>query len=718
MSTQDNLPTAKKNVSPWIWIIAANIAILALLVGIAVKFWPKNPPAAPSDRTEIAKDTAPPKTPDMVESRKTPPSSASVAAPAAETAQEASPSEKIPEKVTSPAPAGPPSVADVIERVDRGVVLINSFDTKGNKGGFGSGFVIDAAGLVATNLHVLRTASKAEATFVDGTKIEIAGCRAWDDESDLAILELAKCPEKMQVVPLCQDTARKQAADVIAIGHPQGFKFTTTTGIISAVHTTAELPEPYRNLYIYTRPESVWIQTNAAISGGSSGGPLLNARGEAIGINTWVAQGQNLGFAADVRHLIALKDKMQTPAVALAELTGPEETLRDLSSEFGTRYMWFRQESAAAETKEATEKLVEAKHPAAEYMPKLFELADKHRKKPVAYSALQTVCQMAGKIPDCPKACNETFKRAADRLAEDYSGNLRLMPCILTLANSPLDEARSFLRRLNKENANREIQGAALYSLAVSLQSGDEIDQQRREEAIAALERIVKEYSEIEISQYPLGKLVEPQIFRLKFLAVGCTPPNIEGADIEGNRFALADFRGKVVVLDFWADWCPHCVAMYPVERKLVERHADKPFALLGVNCDDPSRLKKVLDAKTVIWKNWADGPQGPIAKQWYIEGFPTLFVLDREGVIRYKDVRGEELEKAVGELLGIPAEKDAKTPEKDAPPAAAQEEKPAAQEEKPSSAPEEKPAATPEEKPSADPAKGEKPSEKPPAGK
>jgi thiol-disulfide isomerase/thioredoxin len=144
-------------------------------------------------------------------------------------------------------------------------------------------------------------------------------------------------------------------------------------------------------------------------------------------------------------------------------------------------------------------------------------------------------------------------------------------------------------------------------------------------------------------------------------LAVGCTPPDIAGSDVTGAAFTLADYRGKVVVLDFWADWCPHCVAMYPVERKLTKRYADKPFAVLGVNCDEPSRLKSVLDSKAVTWKNWSDGPRGPISKQWRIQGFPTIFVLDQKGIIRYKDVRGKELENAIAKLLGA----DGKTAEK-----------------------------------------------------
>ena len=84
-----------------------------------------------------------------------------------------------------------------------------------------------------------------------------------------------------------------------------------------------------------------------------------------------------------------------------------------------------------------------------------------------------------------------------------------------------------------------------------------------------------------------------------------------------------------------------------------MKRYADKPFAMLGVNSDDPSRLKSILDAKTVTWKNWADGPRGPIAVQWHIQSIPTIYVLDQKGVIRYKNVRGKELEEAVAKLLG-----------------------------------------------------------------
>ena len=126
----------------------------------------------------------------------------------------------------------------------------------------------------------------------------------------------------------------------------------------------------------------------------------------------------------------------------------------------------------------------------------------------------------------------------------------------------------------------------------------------------------------------------------------------MSAVNVTGEEFEKAIQKDGIVFVDFWADWCPHCVAMYPMERQLVQRHAGKPFALLGVNCDQRPRLQRVLESKAVTWRNWADGPQGAISRQWRVEGFPTVYVIDHEGVIRYKNVRGPELERAVDTLL------------------------------------------------------------------
>ena len=93
---------------------------------------------------------------------------------------------------------------------------------------------------------------------------------------------------------------------------------------------------------------------------------------------------------------------------------------------------------------------------------------------------------------------------------------------------------------------------------------------------------------------------------------------------------------------------------MYPHERSLVKRLEGKPFALLGVNSDPKDRLRQAMKKENITWRSWWDGgnPQGPIAKAWNVSGWPTTYVLDAKGVIRYKNVREKEMDKAVDKLL------------------------------------------------------------------
>jgi thiol-disulfide isomerase/thioredoxin len=115
----------------------------------------------------------------------------------------------------------------------------------------------------------------------------------------------------------------------------------------------------------------------------------------------------------------------------------------------------------------------------------------------------------------------------------------------------------------------------------------------------------------------------------------------------------LSDYRGKVVVLSFWGTWCGPCMKMVPEERKLVERMAGKPFALIGINSDDdPAKAKAVVEKEKITWPSFRDGaPRGPIATTWSIQNWPTIYVLDAEGVIRYRNVHGAALADAVDAL-------------------------------------------------------------------
>jgi thiol-disulfide isomerase/thioredoxin len=118
----------------------------------------------------------------------------------------------------------------------------------------------------------------------------------------------------------------------------------------------------------------------------------------------------------------------------------------------------------------------------------------------------------------------------------------------------------------------------------------------------------------------------------------------------------LSSYRGKVVLLDFWATWCGPCVAMIPHERELVTKMADKPFVLLSVNVDeDKTTLSDFLDKEKMPWNHWWDGTRGPIAKTFKVRAYPTLYLIDSKGIVRKKWVGSPGnavLDKAVEELV------------------------------------------------------------------
>jgi Do/DeqQ family serine protease len=154
--------------------------------------------------------------------------------------------------------------------------------------GVGSGVIIDAQGHIITNLHVVRGADEITVRF--NNKKEVTGrIVGTDAKTDLAVIRIPS--EGIVAVPL-GDSDRIQVGEwAIAIGSPFGLEQTVTVGVISATGRSEVGIVPYEN----------FIQTDASINPGNSGGPLLNARGEVIGINTAIlSSGQGIGFAIPI----------------------------------------------------------------------------------------------------------------------------------------------------------------------------------------------------------------------------------------------------------------------------------------------------------------------------------------------------------------------------------------------------------------------------------
>jgi thiol-disulfide isomerase/thioredoxin len=133
-------------------------------------------------------------------------------------------------------------------------------------------------------------------------------------------------------------------------------------------------------------------------------------------------------------------------------------------------------------------------------------------------------------------------------------------------------------------------------------------------------------------------------------LKKGGTPFPIEGKNIAGEAFKLADWKGKVVIIDFWATWCGPCMEEVPGLVKLYKAQHDKGLEIVGISLDqDASKIKPVAEKEGMTWTIIRDLK---LATQWNITSIPQTFVLDRKGLIRHIGLRGEELEAAVIELL------------------------------------------------------------------
>jgi thiol-disulfide isomerase/thioredoxin len=170
-----------------------------------------------------------------------------------------------------------------------------------------------------------------------------------------------------------------------------------------------------------------------------------------------------------------------------------------------------------------------------------------------------------------------------------------------------------------------------------------------------------KDFAELQSSdrQATLGEKAKWQLARLDNLPnlkVGKPAPAIVGEDLDGHSMKLDDFRGKVTVVVFWGSWCGPCMALVPHEQKLSKRLQDKPFVLVGVNCgDDRNTARDTVSKREMTWKQWWDRGgtrDAPIQIAYDVQHWPTIYVLDRAGVIRYIDPESEKLDDAVDTLL------------------------------------------------------------------
>jgi peroxiredoxin len=337
---------------------------------------------------------------------------------------------------------------------------------------------------------------------------------------------------------------------------------------------------------------------------------------------------------------------------------------------------------AAAKTPEARRE-ADALRRGPEQFTHLFQrIWREHPKDPAGLDALVWVLAHDANGPEGDEAL-----RVVPR---DHAASDKLGSACVSVAQMTQETAERFLRDIAEHNPHRQVKAKALYGLAVVLKRWADtaplLEPPDRESARAwasylgpsvtgrirrnraalsgeaerLFERLRDEFGNVvydDAEGLTVGEGAALALHEIRDLAVGRRAPDLAGDDLDRRAMRLSDFKGRVVVVSFWASWCPPCMQLIPHERALAAKLSDRPFTLLGVSGDeDRDGAAKIARDAGVTWRSWWDGgKEGKLATAWNVRGWPTVYVIDREGTIRNKWFGAPDpaaLEEAVDTLL------------------------------------------------------------------
>ncbi|MCI0701096.1 MAG: TlpA family protein disulfide reductase [Planctomycetia bacterium] len=295
------------------------------------------------------------------------------------------------------------------------------------------------------------------------------------------------------------------------------------------------------------------------------------------------------------------------------------------------------------------------------YAGKVLAIAEENPKDDIGFDASVFIVKSASEVG----VSGPDIEKAVGLITEHHAASPKVKEVLLP-AMWVRNAGTKLLTAVSEKNPDKDTKGTAFFLRGVLI--AQSVDGEEDETKVTALvksaidlfEQAKKVAPDAKLGEGTIGKFADTEIEGMKIvlqLFVGKVAPDIESILIDGKKAKLSDYRGKVVLLDFWATWCGPCVRMIPHERALMKKMAGKPFTIISVSVDEKKEtLEKFIAKEPMPWVHWWDkGEQNPVLTKYRVQSFPTLYLIDHTGVIRYKWLEAPEdtdLDKAVESLV------------------------------------------------------------------